>query len=238
MVGGFTFQADGSLLLFMDRGAVVVWRDGKIVETIIEQLPDEHDTRFNDVIADPQGRVYCGTMPGKQRPARLYRLDRNGSISLLVEGVGLSNGMGFTPDLQRFYHTDTHKHTIFLYDYDQATGQLHNQRPFATVPQNPGEGGPDGMTVDAAGDVWSARWDGSCLVRYAPNGAEKQRLAFPAPKVSSVTFGGQGYTDMYVTTAGGGQKDKDGPVAGALFRVAMGATGVHGSAPFLSRIGM
>ena len=73
-IGGFTFQADGSLLLFMARGAIKVLRDGRLT-TIIDEIPAERRTRFNDVIADPAGRVYCGTMPTDGDDARLYRLD-------------------------------------------------------------------------------------------------------------------------------------------------------------------
>jgi sugar lactone lactonase YvrE len=98
-----------------------------------------------------------------------------------------------------------------------------------------GEGGPDGMTVDAEGYVWSARWGGSCLVRYTPEGVEERRIVFPAKKVSSLIFGGDDYADMYVTTAGGDHKDTDGPGAGALFRLKLGIRGV---AEFPSRIGL
>jgi D-xylonolactonase len=91
------------------------------------------------------------------------------------------------------------------------------------------------MTMDAEGCVWSARWGGSCLVRYSPDGTELQRIAFPARKVSSAIFGGPDLTDLYVTTAGGDQKDVDGPGAGALFRV---RPGVKGLREFRSRIGL
>src|SRR5450631_3608922 len=60
-VGGFTIQSDGSLLLFMDRGTVAIWQDGKVKE-ILPEIEEEHASRFNDVIADPVGRVFCGTM--------------------------------------------------------------------------------------------------------------------------------------------------------------------------------
>ena len=74
------------------------------------------------------------------------------------------------------------------------------------------------MTVDADGNVWSARWDGYCLTQYAPDGRELQRIKFPTKKVSSVIFGGPDYKDMYVTTAGGHNKEENGPTAGALYR--------------------
>mgnify|MGYP005858587731 CR=1 FL=1 len=119
VVGGFTLQPDGALLLFLDQGTVAEWRDGRITRTIIEALPDELESRFNDVIADPQGRVFCGTMPVPSRndqpgrKGRLYRLDPGGHISLLLEGIGCSNGMGFTPDRKHLYYTDSTIRTIW-----------------------------------------------------------------------------------------------------------------------------
>jgi D-xylono/L-arabinono-1,4-lactonase len=233
-VGGFTLQADGKLLLFMEKGAIRAWQDG-FCETIVPEIPEERESRFNDVIADPEGRVFCGTMPTRERPGRLYRLDRDGSLRVVVPEVGISNGMGFTPDGTGMYYTDTRARCIYLYDYDRATGEIGNRRIFASVPAEPGEGGPDGMTVDAEGYVWSARWDGGCLVRYDPQGREVGRIAFPAKKVSCPTFGGPDYADLYVTTAGGQNKAEDGEGAGALFRV---DAGVRGVPEFRSRVGL
>jgi sugar lactone lactonase YvrE len=231
-VGGFTVQADGALLLFMTRGTVKVWREGELT-TVVDEIPDERETRFNDVIADPAGRVFCGTMPTKDRLGRLYRLDPDGTLTRVLEGIGCSNGMGFTPNRKQMYYTDSRKREIYLFDYDQATGEIDNQRVFVQTPED--EGIPDGMTVDAEGYVWSARWDGGCLVRYTPHGAEERRIAFPAKKVSCVTFGGPDCTDMYVTTAGGNHKAEEGAGAGALFRLNLGIKGVP---EFRSRIGL
>ena len=231
-IGGFTVQADGALCLFMAHGAVRIWRDG-FVRTILEEIPDEVTTRFNDVIADPMGRVFCGTMPTKERLGRLYRLDPDGVLTLLLEGIGCSNGMGFTPDGKHMYYTDSTRHEIYLFDYDAPSGAIANQRLFVRTPSD--QGLPDGMTVDAEWYVWSARWDGGCLVRYAPEGREVMRVRFPARKVSSVVFGGDNCTDMYVTTAGGNKKEQEGSGAGALFRLNLGIQGVP---EFLSRIGL
>lgn len=230
-VGGFTFQADGSLLLFMDRGSVAVWRNGKL-RTIVDEIPDEVTTRFNDVHADTKGRVFCGTMPTKTRPGRLYRLDTDGSIHMVLDGISCSNGMGFTLDRKQMYYTDSEAYTIYLFDYDEATGNLSNQRIF--VQHDKSLGLPDGMTVDAQGYVWSAHWDGNALIRYNPKGEEVHRIEFPAKKVSSITFGGDDYGDMYVTTAGGDNKPVEGPGAGALFRLRL--PGVRGLPEYYSRV--
>jgi D-xylonolactonase len=136
-VGGFTIQEDGSLLLFKARGAIERWQEEKIT-TMLPELPDERETRFNDVIADPEGRVFCGTMPTPKRLGRLYRLDPNGSLTKILNGIGVSNGMGFTPDRQHLYFTDSAKREIYLFDYDQKSGTLSNQRVHITIPVGQG----------------------------------------------------------------------------------------------------
>lgn len=231
VIGGFTIQTDGALLLFMAKGAVKTWRDGEMA-TVIDELPDERDNRFNDVIADPVGRVFCGTMSTNDRAGRLYRLGTDGTITVVLEGVGTSNGMGFTPDRRGMYHTDTRTHEIYLFDYDEASSAISDKRVFARAPD--GEGRPDGMTVDAEGYVWSARWEGSRVVRYDPSGQEVMRIDFPAKKVSCVTFGGDDYRDLYFTTAGGDNKEENGPGAGGLYRL---RTGIRGVPEFHSIIG-
>ena len=215
-IGGFTIQTDGSLLLFMARGAIRIWRNGE-TKTLLDELPDDPTPRFNDVIADPTGRVFCGTMPTPERAGRLYRLDTNGTLAKLLDGIGLPNGMGFTLDYSHLYLADSFKRAIYIFDYEKMTGAISNQRTFVEIPD--GEGSPDGLTVDAEGYVWSAQWNGACLVRYAPDGTEERRITFPVRKISSLTFGGPDYRDMYVTTAGGANKLQDGDSAGGLFRL-------------------
>lgn len=231
-IGGFTIQEDGALVLFGARGAISLWRGGATTP-IIPEIAAEADGRFNDVIAAPGGRVFCGTMPTDAHDGRLYRLDPDRTLTTVLEGVTISNGLGFTPDRRGLYHTDTSKGTITLFDFDEATGAIGNGRPFLDLHGDRSEGMPDGMTVDAAGCVWSARWDGGVLIRYAPDGRELQRVHFPARKVSSAVFGGPDYRDLYVTTAGGDDKGSNGPGAGALFRLRPDVGGVP---EFRSRI--
>ena len=230
-VGGFTVQADGALLLFMARGAIAQWRDGHLTY-LIEEISDERESRFNDVISDPIGRVFCGTMPTPTRPGRLYRLDPDGVLHLILEDIGCSNGMGFTLDRRQMYYTDSEARCIYLFDYDAETGALTNQRVWVQTPE--GAGVPDGMTVDSEGYVWSARWDGSALYRYTPDGFEDRRIEFPARKVSSVAFGGDDMSDLYITTAlMDGTKAEEGAGAGALFRSRLG---IRGLPEFFSRV--
>lgn len=234
-LGAAVPRADGAWLLFMERGRVLVWRDGKIERTLIDARPGQEKLRFNDSFADPEGRVFCGVMsmdPGVI-PGWLGRLDPDGSMHVVAENVGVSNGMGFTPDLRHMYHTDSTNQVIWKFRYDRKTGHLSDRKVFVKL--DPTDGYPDGMTVDAHGDVWSTVWNGSRLTRYGPDGREKARLTFPAVRITSAAFGGENLDRLYVTSAGGNQRPALGPAAGALFRLDVG---VRGTPEFTARTGL
>ncbi len=231
-IGGFTIQESGELLMFGENGRIWTWDPTAGTErVVVAEIPAERGTRFNDVIADPSGRVFAGTMPAGDRGGRLYRLDPDGSLTLVLEDAGVSNGMDFTPDLAGMYHTNSSTRTISRYHYDQASGGISFDAVVVQVPA--GEGVPDGMSLDANGDIWSARWDGGALFHYSPGGQLLGSKAFPARKVSSITFGGPTWTDAYVTLAGGTDRAAEGEGAGALYRTTLG---VAGRRPFRSRI--
>lgn len=218
-IGGFTIQKNGDLLLFGDGGSIRSWHDG-IKTVLVSEIPKDADSRFNDVIAGPNGRVYCGTMSG-----RLYKLDTDGTLTTLLQNVDTPNGFGFTPDREQLYFTETNAETIWLFDYDAETGELTDRRSFVSTIGRAGK--PDGMTVDEEGYVWSARWNGWCVVRYDPSGTVVDRVELPARKVSSITFGGPSHETAYITTAGGeGDTSIEGGDAGALFAVDLDVSGV------------
>lgn len=230
IIGGFTIQEDGSLLLFMEKGAVKLWKDNKLI-TLIAEFPALEGTRFNDVIADPAGRVFCGTMPDEGGEAYLYRLDTDGTLTLIFDGAGLSNGMGFTPDKKQMYYTDSKKGEIYIFDFNVEDGSLSNRRLFLKIEEEGIE--PDGLTVDAEGYVWSARWNGSCIKRFAPDGKEVLEVIFPARKITCMTFAGVDYQDIYITSATVDKMSEEETGAGALFRL---NTGIQGLPEHLSRI--
>ena len=231
-VGGFSIQQDGSLLLFMDRGTVSCWHDG-VMTTVIEDIPAERAYRFNDVIADPRGRVFCGIVDDNGQKGRLYRLDPDGSLSILVENIGCSNGMAFTADQKQFYYTDSLAYEIYIFDYEVETGAIRNQRVFARFGEK--DGMPDGATLDSQGRLWTALWDGFAVVRLREDGSVAERIQLPTGKVSSVTFGGSDLKDLYITTARGQAWTVGDAAAGALFRVKMDVPGVP---EFFSHVGV
>jgi D-xylonolactonase len=141
--------------------------------------------------------------------------------------------MAFTLDQKGFYYTDSFAHEIYLFDYNPEDGVISNQRVFARFGESSGL--PDGVTLDAEGRLWSALWDGASIVRLTADGTIEARIAVPVRKVSSLAFGGEDYSDLYITTAGGDTRDEDGASAGALFRLRGQWRGMPG---FFSRVAM
>ncbi|MFN9025554.1 MAG: SMP-30/gluconolactonase/LRE family protein, partial [Akkermansiaceae bacterium] len=116
-VGGFTFQTNGSLLLFRVDDLALLHPDGRV--SVLLHYSDEGLERFNDVIADPEGRVFAGSIGTDNESGGLYRVDLDGNITCLWRGTGCSNGMGFTPDLKVFYRTCSTTRRSFRYTYDR-----------------------------------------------------------------------------------------------------------------------
>ncbi len=227
VIGGFTIQEDGSLLLFMEKGEINIWQNGKL-RNIIDNIPILKNTRFNDVIADPAGRVFCGTMPDKNGTAYLFQLDIDGGIKLILDNVGLSNGMGFTPDKKQMYFTDSKKGEISVFDYNQKNGELSNQRVFLKIKDKDPHVEPDGLTVDSEGYIWSAQWNGSCVKRYNQKGKEVTKINLPAERITSLSFAGEDFKDIFITSAFGEGKNsqKEDNKAGALFNLKFEVAGL------------
>lgn len=232
-VGGFTIQADGNLLLFRTKGNVVTYHNGKVIQTIIESIPEAEAGRFNDVIAGPLGQVYAGTIVPEGQ-GKLYHLKKDGSYTTILESQGCPNGMAFSKDLKTFYYTHSPEHTIWQFDYDKATGNVTHKRPLTVTEK--ADGYPDGFTIDSSDHFWSARWDGSCVIRLSPDTKEVQRIHLPCKKVSSVTFGGKHLDELYLTTAGAEDRAQNGATAGSLYRVT--GHGFTGRPEYLSRVGL
>ena len=230
-VADLTIQADGSLLLFQAAGRISRYSGGRTVP-IRPDIEADHDTRFNDVFADPEGRVYCGTMPGPGRSGRLYRLDLDGSLTTVIEDAGVSNGMGITRDFRHFYHTNTTRRTITRYPWDRTSGALGEGTVVVELPAG-GPDQPDGMTLDAADGIWSASYGGGRINHFGPDGSLLGAVTFPAQKITSIAFGGEDYRTAFVTSAEGPDRPRTGPLAGSLFRF---RPGVVGKPPFRSRI--
>jgi sugar lactone lactonase YvrE len=213
-VGGFTLEADGALALFRVNDIARLGEDGRCTRLI--PFADDGAERFNDVTADPHGRVFAGTIGRSETSGGVFRFDPDGSSRLLFRGTGVSNGMGFSPDLRTFYWTCSTTRRIFAFDYDEHSGEISHRQLVHEAP--PTSGIPDGLCMDTAGGFWSARWDGSRLVHHQPDGTVDREVTIPTLRPTSCCFGGPKLDQLFVTSA----RLSDEPtnsLAGGVFRV-------------------
>ncbi len=186
-------------------------------------LPGSPQVRLNDGRPDRRGSFWLGSMrnnvaaDGSPLEAGgndgvLYRVDADGAVSEWKRNIGISNTMAWSPDGSRFYSADTLRNTIYVYDYDAATGAIGNERPFFADFQR---GKPDGSAMDSEGFLWNCRHGGGCVVRIAPDGAVDRVIEMPATNITSCTFGGPELDTLYITSASLGAPLQR--LAGALF---------------------
>lgn len=216
---------DQLLLALRDRLALLNLQTGEIV-TLHQMQFTFPNTRLNDGKCDSRGRFWIGSISEAAEQAELYRYDRDGSLQVMETGLTISNGLGWSPDESTFYLTDSAKHIIYAYAYESETGTIGDRRVLIDLT---GEGvEPDGLAIDQQGNLWSALWNGWCVVCFNPAGQELFRVKLPVQCPTSVTFGGLGLTDLYITSASVGLSQKEiqqGIQAGDLFRLSTSSTG-------------
>ncbi len=185
--------------------------------------------RFNDARTDSLGRLWIGTMNevDEAPTGSLYRIDTDLACTRIEHGIAISNGIGFSPDATRFYFADTPERIIRAYDLDISSGTICNRRDLVTVDGD--SACPDGSTVDGAGHVWNAQWDGGRVVRYAPDGRIDAVVALPVSRPTCCVFGGADLRTLYVTSACmelTGAQLREQPLAGSLFAVRTDTPGI------------
>ena len=189
---------------------------------------------MNDAACDPQGRFWAGTLADDHRAGggALYRLDRNGGIETVLDGLTISNGLGWSRDGGTMYLADSGPRIVHAFAFDGERGTISDGRELITVAEE--IGAPDGLTVDADGDLWVAIYGGGRVHRYSPAGVLRQAFLLPARETTSCAFAGAGLNRLYVTTATEDWTDEERraePAAGLTYRFETDATGCP-AAPF------
>jgi sugar lactone lactonase YvrE len=196
------------------------------------RLPGWPEVRCNDARADPRGSLWVGSMWNNVKPdgspgenqngyGTLYRVDPDLTVKEFRRGLGIANTLAWNAQHTTFFFADTMANIVYQYDYDAATGDISNERPFF---RDFGRGSPDGSAVDSEGFLWNCRYGGGCVVRVAPNGAIDRVVEMSTPNVTTCTFGGPDLRTLFITTAASGAKLGD-RFAGGLFSLQIEAPG-------------
>jgi sugar lactone lactonase YvrE len=200
-IGAFAFTKDGGFILARDKGFYDL-KDLQSKPTLIwNPLLGRDAVRLNDGKVDPSGRFWAGSMDIRNQNGALYRLDPDGIKRIMLENIGISNGLGWSPDHKQMYYTDSLQYTIYRFDYELKTGAITHKESFIQLPRDDKEIVPDGLCVDAEGNIWSAQWNGWQVVKYDPQGNPLAIVQVPAQRVTSCCFGGKNLDILFITTS-------------------------------------
>jgi xylono-1,5-lactonase len=208
-IGGMAPHVSGGLVISGRNVAVkgLLGSDDTQTHVLRENDPANAVVGYNDLTVDTQGRIYVGSLGfvasesrDVDKPGQLFLIDLDGSSRVVADDILLTNGLGFSPDGSLLYHADTLRSTVHVYDVD-ARGGLGPKRPFVTTD---GGGQPDGLAVDAAGNVWVALPHSGQVGCFSPRGELVGSVRIDVPMVTSLTFGGDDLRDLYIVSGSEG----------------------------------
>jgi sugar lactone lactonase YvrE len=198
-IGGIALDGDGAVLCSGPDG--IAWldpisgRSGMLLETI----DGEPIRGVNELLPDGYGGLFFGTADvaeaehGQARGASaLFRLDRDGRVRRLCEGLTFANGIGLSPDGRRLYFNDTF---VGTYACDLRPDGGVGERVLLADERD-----CDGLAVDREGGIWIAGLNSGAITRLSPDGKVERRVSLPLQGVTSLCFGGPDLRDVYVTT--------------------------------------
>ena len=229
---GALAPAHGGGLLIALRTGVFHFDPATAALNLIAAAPYDEDTmRFNDGGCDRQGRFWIGSIyePRDRADAAIYRLDPDGTLHRVLDGITTANGLAFSPDGRTGYCADTPTRKVWMFDIDPASGEASERRVFIDLAQLDIEGRPDGATVDAEGCYWLALIDAGRVGRFDPQGKLMQQIELPVRWPTAPCFGGPELKTLYVTNLRTGRQVDQlaaSPDAGTLVCIETEVTGV------------
>lgn len=229
-VASVGLRRQGGLVVAMGTGFYLFEIASGTLRLLHDVEPGCSDRRLNDGKVSPEGRFWAGTQIGRTEQAALaalYRLDADHCGQRVLTQLKVCNGLAWSPDGTRLYHSDSRDSAIWRYDYDTQTGGLENRTLFATVP--PEWGRPDGAAMDIDGCYWSAGVSRGRINRFSPQGELIGFIRLPVTHPTMPCFGGPDLKTLYVTSlrAGLGKEQlRQSPLAGALLKIELDIQGM------------
>ncbi|CAA6690180.1 MULTISPECIES: SMP-30/gluconolactonase/LRE family protein [unclassified Lentimonas] len=203
-VGTVVPRSGGGYIYAGDNGIASFDPSNGATQNLADPEPEKRATnRFNDGKCDPAGRLWAGTISLVKNTgdAALYMLDTDGALHLKIDEVTNSNGICWNADATKMYYTDTPTKQIRAYDYDNASGAISNASIAIDTAAHGYDSSPDGMTIDADGNLWVAFCHGGCVTCFDPNtGKQLRKVDLPCVETTACAFGGPNLDRLFVTT--------------------------------------
>lgn len=231
--GALALAKDGRLIAGLQSGIHMIDPASGAVELLMDPEPDKPDHRLNEGKCDPQGRFWVGSIStlGRFPTGCLYRLEKDGSVSEVMNEISVPNTLAWLPDGKHMVFADSVRRQIWRFRYDAESGAIDDRDVFIDVGHF--KGIPDGVAIDEEGGLWIAEFGGGAVHHYSAAGNLIEKVILPATQITSCVFAGPEMRHLVIISVkrlldeAGRQAQ---PHAGDLFIV---ETGVRGLRPHL-----
>ena len=228
-IGALALTNAGNLIFTRNAGVAILNRSSLRVSNNSKLAITPSSYRFNDGACDPQGRFITGLMDEahSKNTGKLYRYDAGLNASVVLDNIGLPNGLVWSIDGSELFFVDSVARTIYRARYPATGNYLEQVSVFAHTP--PDLGRPDGLAMDTEGGIWVCQFNGGCLLRYDRHGELTRTIEMPVPRPTSCCFGGADMRTLFITSAKFGMspaEQADFPAAGNIYSIRLPITGV------------
>lgn len=227
-IGCTALADDGGLLVALRTGIHHFNPNTGQLRFLAHPEGDIPGNRYNDGKISPDGHFFVGTMDEatlSRRSGSLYRMDPGGGTKRVLEGLIVSNGLAWSADGRKMFHSDSKAKQLFCYDYEY--GEIAN--PVLVATPDEADGRPDGGATDMNGIYWSAGISAGVLNGYEFGKGLVKRFALPCAAPTMPCFGGEDMRSLFITSARHhvtADQLKEFPLSGGLFVMRMEAPGV------------
>lgn len=223
-IGGMALHESGGLVV-SGRNVSLKPFDGTPTRLLLDRDPDAGNVGYNDLTTDSAGRIYVGSLGSspvfadnrEPAPGELWCIDLDGTSRVVGHEIWLTNGLGFSPDGGTLYHSDSGVKTVWRYAV-ASDGNLGPKEAFAVT----SDGVPDGLAVAVDGTVWVALAGAGGVAVFDASGKRLDFVTIPEPMCTSLCFGGEALTDLYIVS---GSEGSGSAAGGAVHRLPVGVAG-------------
>ena len=227
LVTSIAKRESGGYVVAAGLKLIVLNENLDVIGTSPLEMPNEN-VRTNDGNVDINGNYWVGCFANDAKPKQgnLRRISPNLGSKVFLKDISIANGMDWSPDNKICYYIDTPTKKVSRFNFNIETSELEGELEAIDVSQYSGM--PDGMCVDALGNLWVAFWGGGCVRSFAPTGELLAQVDVAATLVTNCAFGGADLSTLYITCAIPSYEDfvkGDEPLAGSLFKAEVGVQG-------------
>jgi gluconolactonase len=227
---GHKILADGTHLVCdaSQHAVLKLAADGKRLANASDVCDGKPLRGPNDLTLDTTHGGFYFTDPGESGINNLigtvHYVDQTGKTHLCAGGFAFPNGIVLTPDGKRILMAESQKNRVLEFPV-LAPGKLGESKVFAELPKKSTpeqiDNQPDGMCLDAAGNLYVAHYGMKQVQVLDPSGKLIRRYGGGNVTTSNVAFGGPHGDQLFVTGGLGAEAGQ-----GGLFRLDLKTPGL------------